>query len=186
MEEVLREYVAGVNVAVRGGTKMIKVFNPFMHNFYSEGPLVMIDGVPLANPHAIFSYDPLKVKKLDLVLNRYVFGNALFSGVVSYSTYNGTFDAFELDPEVVGVDYNGLQLQREFYAPVYETKEQIASRLPDLRTTLLWKPDITIGKEGRISLQFYSSDRSGEYVFVLQGINSNGEPVFSFTTFSVK
>ena len=186
MEEVLREYVAGVNVAVRGGAKMVKVFNPFMHNFYSEGPLVMIDGVPLANPNVIFSYDPLKVKKLDLVLNRYIFGNALFSGIISYSTYNGTFDAFELDPDVVGVDYNGLQLQREFYSPAYETGEQIESRLPDLRTTLLWKPDIKIAKGNQTSLKFYSSDRSGEYVFVLQGINSNGEPVFSFTTFSVK
>ena len=186
MEEVLREYVAGVNVIVRGGTQLLKVFNPYMKNFHSESPLVMIDGVPLANPHAIFSYDPLKAKKLDLVLNRYVFGNTLFSGIISYSTYNGAFDAFELDPEIVGVDYNGLQLQREFYSPVYETKEQIDSRLPDLRNTLLWKPDILIGNEGKASLQFYSSDRSGKYVLVLQGINNNGEPVYSFTTFSVK
>jgi len=186
MEEVLREYVSGVNVVVRSGGMMVKVYNPFMHNYYVESPLVMIDGVPLANPNAIFSYDPLKAKRLDLVLNKYVFGRALFSGIISYSTYNGTFDAFELDPGVVGVDYNGLQLQREFYSPVYETKEQTGSRLPDLRTTLFWKPDISIRKEGRTSLQFYSSDRSGEYVFVCQGINSNGEPVFSFTTFSVK
>ena len=186
MEEVLREYVAGVNVTVRSSTMMVKVFNPFMHDFYSESPLVMIDGVPLANPNAIFSYDPLKAKKLDIILNRYLFGNALFSGIISYSTYNGTFDAFELDPDVVGVDYNGLQLQREFYSPLYETREQIGSRLPDLRNTLLWAPDITIGKEGKKSLQFYSSDRSGEFVIVLQGINSNGEPVSSFTTFSVR
>lgn len=186
MEEVLREYVAGVNVTLRGGTNLLKVFNPFMDDFYSESPLVLIDGVPLTNPNSIFSYDPLKAKKLDLVLNRYVFGNALFSGIISYSTYNGTFDAFELDPKVLGIDYNGLQLHREFYSPVYETKEQIESRLPDLRSTLLWKPDIKVGKEGKASLQFYSSDRSGEYVLIVQGINSNGEPVYSFTTFNVK
>jgi hypothetical protein len=186
MEEVLREYVTGVNVTVRNGTKMVKVFNPFMHNFYTESPLVMIDGVPLANPHSIFLYDPLKARKLDIISNRYIFGNALFSGIVSYSTYNGTFDAFELDPEVVGVDYNGLQLQREFYSPVYETQQQIDSRLPDLRNTLLWAPDIIIGKEGRTSLQFYSSDRSGKFVIMLQGISINGEPVCSFTTFSVR
>jgi len=157
-----------------------------MHNYYVEDPLVMIDGVPLSDPNAIFSYDPLKAKRLDLVLNKYVFGKALFSGIISYSTYNGTFDAFELDPHLVGIDYHGLQLQREFYSPVYETREQIDSRLPDLRTTLLWKPDINVGKGGSTSLQFYSSDRSGEYIFVCQGITTSGEPVFSFTTFSVK
>ena len=186
MEEVLREYVAGVNVTVRNGRRMIKVYNPFMHDYYNESPLVMIDGVPLSNPHAIFSYDPLKARKLDVSLNRYALGKAAFSGIISFSTYNGTFDAFELDPEVVGVDYNGLQLRREFYSPKYETQQQIDSRLPDLRNTLLWAPDIVIGKEGKTSLQFYSSDRSGKFVIVLQGIGSNGDPVSSVKTFSVR
>jgi len=186
MEEVLREYVAGVNVTVRSGRRMIKVYNPFMQDFYSESPLVMIDGVPLSNPHAIFSYDPLKARKLDVSLNRYELGKAAFSGIISFSTYNGTFDAFELDPDVVGVDYNGLQLRREFYSPKYETQQQIDSRLPDLRNTLLWAPDIVIGKEGKTSFQFYSSDRSGKFVIVLQGISSNGDPVSSVTTFSVR
>jgi hypothetical protein len=113
-------------------------------------------------------------------------GKAAFSGIISFSTYNGTFDAFELDPDVVGVDYNGLQLRREFYSPKYETQQQIDSRLPDLRNTLLWAPDIVIGKEGKTSFQFYSSDRSGKFVIVLQGISSNGDPVSSVTTFSVR
>jgi len=165
---------------------MIKVYNPFRQDYYSESPLVMIDGVPLSNPHAIFSYDPLKARKLDVSLNRYSLGKAIFSGIISFSTYNGTFDAFELDPDVVGVDYNGLQLRREFYSPKYETRQQIDSRLPDLRNTLLWAPDIIIGKEGRTSLQFYSSDRSGKFVIVLQGISNNGDPVSSVTTFSVR
>jgi hypothetical protein len=186
MEEVLREYVAGVNVTVKSGRRMIKVYNPFMHDYYSVSPLVMIDGVPLSNPHAIFSYDPLKARKLDVSLNRYSLGKAVFSGIVSFSTYNGTFDAFELDPDVVGVDYNGLQLRREFYSPLYETQQQIDSRLPDLRNTLLWAPDVIIGEEGRTSLQFYSSDRSGKFVIVLQGISKNGDPVSSVTTFTVR
>jgi hypothetical protein len=113
-------------------------------------------------------------------------GKAAFSGIISFSTYNGTFDAFELDPDAVGVDYNGLQLWREFYSPKYETQQEIDSRLPDLRNTLLWAPDIVIGKEGKTSFQFYSSDRSGKFVIILQGISSNGDPVSSVTTFSVR
>ena len=186
MEEVLREYVAGVNVGIRNGRKVVKLFDPSRRDFYTDNPLIMIDGVALADPHNIFTYDPLKVKRLDIMSNRYIYGDAAFSGIISLSTYNGTFDAFDLDPKLVAVDYNGLQLQRQFYSPAYATKQQIESKIPDLRNTLFWSPHISTGEDGRTSLQFYSSDRKGKYIVVLQGINSNGELVSSVTTFSVK
>ncbi len=70
--------------------------------------------------------------------------------------------------------YEGLQLNREFYSPSYETEEQLESPVPDFRNVLFWAPGVITGKKGVANLDFYSSDRPGRYVVVVQGITTNG------------
>jgi hypothetical protein len=186
MEEVLREYVREVGVGLRNQRLIFKIFNPIAHDFYEDNSLVMIDGVPLSNPHKIFDYDPLKVRKIDVIRNRYFMGNAAFNGLASFTTYDGGFTAFELDPKLVAIDYAGLQMQREFYSPVYATKEQQEKRIPDFRNTLFWNPVISIRTGQNASLKFYSSDLKGKYNIIVQGMSNNGQPVFGVSTFEVK
>jgi hypothetical protein len=186
MEEVLREYVLEIGVGMRNTKPAIKIFNPQEHDFYKGYALVLVDGIPLSNVNKIFEYDPLKVKKLDVIQTRYILGQSIFNGIASFSTYDGSYDALELDPSLLAIDYPGLQMQREFYSPVYETKEQIEKRIPDFRTTLFWTPDIITDNEGKAALRFYSADRKGKYVAVLQGMNEQGNFVTGSTTFEVK
>ena len=185
MEEVLREYVRPIDVGVKNGNLVLKLFSTFS-NDYKDHPFVLLDGVPLSDPNKIFSYDPLKIKKLDIITNHYIIGSSIFNSVVSFSTYEGNFIGFELDPKVLAIDYSALQLQREFYSPVYETKEQLEKRIPDFRNTLFWSPDITTNKEGKATFQFYASDQAGNYIAILQGISKNGDPVYSYTSFQVQ
>jgi len=77
-------------------------------------------------------------------------------------------------------------LQREFYSPVYETKEQLEKRIPDFRNTLLWLPDINIDEEGETKIRFYTSDRPGKYMVILQGMNADGDFVSANAFFDVK
>lgn len=186
MEEVLREYVMGINVGVRNGRLFLKVFDPRVRDFYAVNPLVLVDGVPILYPNNILNYDPLKVKRLDVILNRYSSGGYYFSGIASFITYKETFEAYELDPHIVSIDYNGLQLQREFYSPVYDTEEKKAIRVPDFRSTLFWSPDISVNKRQKKSINFYTADRPGTYLVVLQGVSNNGDAISAFSTFEVK
>ena len=186
MEEVLREYVMEIGVGIRRGKLSLKIFDPVAHDFFDSHSLVLLDGVALTDPDKIFSYDPLKVKKLDVIRDRYVSGKSIFKGIASFTTYEGVFDGFDLDPDLVAIDFNGLQLQREFYSPVYKTKEQLESRMPDLRNTLLWLPDFTTDGDGKAMIQLYTSDRKGKYIVVVQGMNENGDFVSGMKTFEVK
>jgi hypothetical protein len=113
-------------------------------------------------------------------------GLSTFNGVASFSTYEGMFDGFELDPDLVAIDYSGLQMQREFYSPSYATKEQLQNRIPDFRNTLYWNGDVQADKDGKTKLQFYSSDLKGKYLVVVQGMNETGGFVSTTTTFVVK
>jgi len=74
----------------------------------------------------------------------------------------------------VVLEYEGMQYQREFYSPVYETQDQISSRLPDFRNVLFWSPDVHTNAQGKAQINFFSSDLKGKYIAVLQGLNVDG------------
>ncbi len=186
MEEVLREYVMPVNVALRNGKLYMSVYDETTQSLFTDQILVLLDGVLLKNYQKIFSYDPLKVKRLDVVPRRYQLGGLNFKGIVSFETYQGKFDGFELFPDLITVDYEGLQLQREFYSPVYETSAEREKRTPDLRSTLYWTTDVMVDKSGKSSLQFYTSDQRGKFLVWVQGFNEMGEPVSTTSSFMVE
>lgn len=100
--------------------------------------------------------------------------------------YNGKMEGYELDPRATLIDYKGLQLQREFMAPVYENQNQIDSRIPDFRHLLHWSANINTTSKGKINTSFYTSDVPGKYAIILQGISKQGQPIYKQTIFTVK
>ncbi len=186
MEEVLREYIGEISVVVRNGKLHLKILNQADREFYDEDILVLIDGVALLDRDKIFSFDPLKVKKVDVITKGYVVGPSFFRGMVNFSTYDGGFKAGELDPNLVVVNYEGLQSQREFYSPVYETAQQQATRIPDFRNTLYWSPSLITTKKGETNVQFYTSDQKGIYKVIVQGMGKDGPAATASFTFEVK
>ncbi len=194
MEEVMREYVRPVNVVLRNGKLYMRIYDELYVNLYNDVSqaiygddiLAMLDGVPLFNHNKIFSYDPLKVKKLEVVPQKYMMGGKVFNGILSLESYTGKFDGFEMLPGVVAIDYEGLQMQREFYLPDYEVNAERLKRIPDFRSTLYWSPNISMDKNDKASVQFYTSDINGKFKVVLQGFNGKGEAVTATSNFEVE
>ena len=186
MEEVMREYVTEIQVRKNQKDFRYKMLNLPYKLFFESNPLVLLDGVPVFDINKIIAFDPLKVKRLDIVSRKYFQGSVAYDGIASYSTYNGDLAGYTLDPNAVILEYAGLQLQRQFYAPNYETKESQKSRIPDYRNLLYWSPDITTGENGKQQFSFYSGDLPGKYAIVVQGISRNGESGTGIVTVSVK
>jgi len=182
MEEDLREYVSEDNIVNTRGNFHIKVLND--RGFLDSDPLVLLDGVPVFNINKVFTVDPLKVKKLEVVPFRYYYGPAVEEGIFSFTTYKGDLGGVELDPHAVVIDYEGLQLSREFYSPVYDTETQATSRIPDFRNLLYWSP--SVAEHGKGDVSFYTSDQPGKYVGVVQGLTPKGDAGVHYFTFEVK
>jgi hypothetical protein len=186
MEEVLREYVREINVNHQHGRLHVVMLNEPHHEFFDDdNTLVLLDGIPVTRDK-IFSYDPLKVKRLDVVPREYFQGPAAFSGIAGFTTYKGDYEGLELDPRAILVDYEGLQWEREFYAPEYATDQQTASRIPDFRDLLFWAPDIHTGEKAKKEFSFYTSDLPGQYRVVVQGITADGKAGSKTMSFEVK
>jgi hypothetical protein len=141
--------------------------------------------MPVFRSEQLLNYDPLKVRKLEVVTNRYVFGSSIFNGIASWQTYAGDLDGFSPDPRAIVIDYDGLQLQRQYHSMVYETPDQKTSRLPDYRTSLSWNPYLKTNS-GSGGFNFFTSDQPGTYILVVQGLDDKGNAGSFSTTFEVK
>jgi hypothetical protein len=187
MEEVFREYVKEVRLRdKKGGFEFYVQSDQANQFFFDEPPLVLMDGVPTTNANNLIRYDPLKMQKIEVVAKRYFVGGTIYDGIVSCSTYQGDISGFTLDGNAYTLDYDGWQLHREFYSPVYDTKDQQESRIPDLRNVLYWSGDILTDQQGKQRLSFYSSDMPGRYQILLQGITADGKTGSAIGSFTVR
>lgn len=175
MEEDLREYVAEMTITTTQKHVRFHIISNQGYLRDETQPLVLLDGVPIFNIDKVFNIDPLKVKELKMVNKVFYWGPVEAAGILSFNTYKGDMGGFEIDPKAVVLDYEGMQLQREFYSPTYTTVDQQKSRIPDFRNVLYWSPDVNTGADGKAMVSFYTSDKTGQYIAVMQGINADGQ-----------
>lgn len=185
VEEVLREYVSETFVSKRQKNFQIKVLSK-TGDLLSGDPLVLLDGTPFFNLNKVMTANPNLIDKIEVVRDKYYYGSAYFEGILNFSSYKGNLADVEIAPTAIILDYEGMQLQREFYSPTYENEAKLKSRLPDLRSTIFWQPEINIKKEGSASLDFYTSDFTGTYLVEVQGISDKGIPGSKYIRFEVK
>jgi hypothetical protein len=186
MEEVMREYVPGVRVRKNNDKFVFVMIDTESKTSMRGDPMVLLDGVPIRRADDIMAFDPRKVKKLEVIAKSFYLGPTTQNGIVSYTTYGGDLGGFTLDPSVVSIDYEGLQLQREFRHPSYVSNKQRQDKLPDFRNLLGWFPEITTNDQGQFMLEFYTSDLTGNYNVVVEGLTKNGFSGKEFFRFTVK
>jgi hypothetical protein len=186
MEEVFREYVPGVSVRKRKDGYHLLVIDDIRGTVFQSGSLMLLDGIPMFDANQILAIDPLKIKRLDVIRREYFLGVYRFPGIISLSTYNNDLAGIELQPRSHRINYEGLQLQREFYSPSHAGQKQRERKLPDQRTLLYWNPQVTTNEKGNKKIEFYTSDIPGHYTIVVEGITKDGIPGFSTSSFKVK
>jgi len=187
LEEIIREYVQGVNISKTAGKFSLVVSDKISQARLNGTPLVLIDGVPVFDiDKFINDYDPLKIYKLEVVKRKYFFGYKSFDGILAFTTYKGDLAGYELDRNAIVLNYEGLQLQRRFYSPEYENEEQLNNHLPDFRNLLYWNPEIKTNSQGNQEEEFYTSDLPGKYAMMVQGIDASGLTGCQLVLFEVR
>lgn len=172
MEEVLREYVPGVMPRKRQGRFRLFVPNIPYSSLFETPSLVLVDGVPVHDMDRVIDFSPLKVKQLDVVTNQYFMGVVRYTGIISFMTYKGDLAGYPLDARLAKLDYEGLQIQREFYVP----RQPANPRIPDTRTLLYWNPNLKADAQGNVRVEFPTSDEVGTFVIDVNGLDATGHP----------
>ncbi|MCD4663641.1 MAG: hypothetical protein K8R68_00120 [Bacteroidales bacterium] len=58
------------------------------------------------------------------------------------------------------------------------------NRIPDFRTLLYWNPELLIS-QGDNTLNFYTSDNTGDYDIIVRGVTKNGKICFGKGSISI-
>lgn len=172
MEEVLREYVKEVRVRKSRDNYEFRMLDHTRNVLFKESPLILFDGIPVSDAGEVIRYDPLKVKKIDILQDAFLYGGVIHDGVISFNTYRNVLEDFKLDAATTLLNYDGLQYERVFYTPKYTTEEEKRSRKPDMRTLLYWNPNASPDE----ILEFSTSDIRGKYLIDIQGMDNTGKP----------
>jgi hypothetical protein len=184
--ETILEFIKGVRVSKKNEKRNIQIFLKDEMRYNIGNTLVLLDGIPIYNHDDILDYNPQNIKKINIYDGRYNFGDELFDGIVSFITYKRNLASFRLsdNSQLFGYEFPSLPVDFEF--PDYSDETTKSSRKPDFRHTLYWNPFVKPEKDQPTQLSFYTSDLSGEFDVVVEGITLDGKIIYGKYSFNVK
>lgn len=107
-------------------------------------------------------------------------------GVISIISRTGASESDNLPAyHSANIKFSGYSEPRIFYSPKHYTKLE-SDYKPDLRTTLLWEPDIRLENKKALFLNFYNGDNPSIVRVTVEGITSTGIPLSGSTEYEVK
>ena len=156
--------------------------------------LINVDGVDIPNDQSSLDNIPagdiqsIEVLRTGGHLN--VYGTRASGGVLVITTKKGGIDYNHLDNNSTDksmqlTTIKGYAMRREFYSPDYSVTAANTA-LPDLRSTLYWKPDVVTDEDGNATLEWYNDDVAGRYNIVIEGISNDGRTGNAHISYEVK
>jgi hypothetical protein len=175
MDDIFREIIPEVVVRQKTGNFSLILRNVVTGERFNNAPLVLIDGVPIADANVLMNYNPALISTATVVTQHYYYGALECDGILSIETYNGNAENLPID-EFVRVAYNQPLHPKIYFTPNYDSKE--LARIPDFRTQLYWNPGITMSADESETLTFFTGDAAGEYLIEVLGISATGEKIY--------
>lgn len=143
-------------------------------------PLVMVDNMEYTMDEMRY-LNVSEVKMIDILKDpsqTAIFGGKGANGVICIYLKRG--NEITNEPVVLGRNQTeitplGYSMPAEFYVPKYQVEANRQSTLPDLRSTIYWKPDLKTNAQGEADLFFFTADGTGTYTITAEGLTPKGE-----------
>ncbi len=143
------------------------------------GPLVTIDEVPTAGEagQTLAQINPASIESISITKRiNVLYGSQGANGVISIYLKKGLL-ATQITPNFQSLKVAGYSTFRPYRSPDYDD-HNIDVTVADYRSTIFWAPEvITNTLTGRSEVSFFAADLSGQYRVVVEGLNSDGNPV---------
>lgn len=183
--EMLGEVIPMVKSKKAQGKDDIRVFIKGNSMFASASPLLVIDGVLTDSIGYLMAMDPSTILSMGVIhdkneLVRYgVLGK---NGILVITT-----SAPGLHQEALRgkgtLNVKGIDTPLAFKAKQH--RGQLNNRIPDLRSTLYWQPDVKLFSTKDTLIEFYTADGTGTYVIKVTGMTQAGIPFEVYRDFNV-
>jgi len=143
-------------------------------------PIIMVDNMKyqMEDLQSINSSD---VKLIDILKEPYetmAYGTEGQNGVICIYLKRGEdrkAEPLELKRNQAKISPLGYSLPAEFYIPKYQVEDNRQDPLPDLRSTIFWKPNVKSDASGVADVFFYTADSQGPFTIIAEGVTPAGE-----------
>lgn len=170
LSEYFIEVVPQVAVRRSGGVRRLVLLGEHP-DLAIYPPLLMIDGVAIFDIEAVLAVSPRLIDRVEIVNAPYIRGNVSFGGIISLISRNNDLGYIDLPSSGLLVNYRMLDL------PDRDTMQNaiLDTRLPDVRNTLYWNPELDLNPETGQRISFRTADLKGNYEILIRGIDSTGK-----------
>jgi hypothetical protein len=153
---------------------------------WPDEALVLLNNIPFPDPAFVAKLGTKQIKKIDLKKNHLIYGNIDFYGILSITTNQK--NVYALNAAYANLTFPNLfrNIPVMLSGIDYGAENNQSKTTPDLRQTLYWNPEFQLSKDGKATVEFYTSDLKGNYSVEIEGITSTGIPVFANTLIEVK
>ena len=186
MEEVFFELLPGISLKKRDENFEIMIADRIYDNRYELFPYLFIDGVKINDASIIADLNPADVERIDVVKEKYFIGDYFLPGILNVVTKKANFNSIPLPDYMIRFPYRVVEPALSFAMPDYSSADQKNSSLPDFRNTLYWNPSVLLDKEGKSSLEFWTSDLPGKYKIIVQGASHDGQIIYKEMIFTIE
>jgi hypothetical protein len=142
----------------------------------------MIDGVAIFDIDAVLSVSPRLIDRIEIINAPYIRGNVTFGGIISLISKNNDLGYIDLPSSGLLVNYQMLDQSPDASLP----RTNADPRMPDVRNTLYWNPQVTLQPEESTSLRFRTADQEGAYEILIRGSDGTGKYIEKRIPFRVE
>jgi len=184
-KEITDNILQTVRFISRDNEYLIRIFEPLSRVWF-ENSMVLLNGIPFTDLNFIASLGSRAIKRIEVIQSGFLAGDLTFNGVLSIYTYDNRIPAEYLKNKTYVVQNPVNLTSGHIVADTVVNTDQPYSHQPDFRNNLIWKPDIIINGDGKVTIEFPVSQLTGKYCINIQGITSSGIPLSSEAFFDVK
>ncbi|WP_069658721.1 TonB-dependent receptor plug domain-containing protein [Arcticibacter eurypsychrophilus] len=180
LDQCLQGLVAGV--IIQGGIAYSTRSMGTPMQLILDGMYVEPDFLTSLNPQDIESIEVLRT-----IGNTAIYGTRGGGGVLVINTKRGdsNYSYRSFAPGIITYNPQGYSIGRQFYSPNY-ANPKINTTIPDLRSTILWVPNIITDSLGKATINYFTADDPGEYKVTVEGMDTNGGLLRQIYRFIVK
>ncbi|MEM6643502.1 MAG: hypothetical protein AAF616_11030, partial [Bacteroidota bacterium] len=176
LKDSFLEYILSVGVKKKKEDYSLNIRVPSIFPD-SRSSLLLMDGLSFSSEQ-VLGLTPYAVETIEVLDNRFYFGNVIFDGMISFKTVDRNYG--EIRPDSYAVLLKGEEYPKRYFTVDHSSP----STLPDTRLQLFWEPNIS--SAGDISLEFFTSDVPGIYEIGVEGVHEDGTPLSYKGSFEVR
>lgn len=182
--EVFAEYL--FEIRAREGGRRLQVGRRGSHGnkvlFRNRESLFLLDGVPVTDQSLIYNYDPQLVETIRIFPESFKIGPEYYDGIVDFTTYKHNLPSMKFGDRVRVLKFRGVSYPAAYTGASLPD----ASLWPDFRRTVYWHPMIELPAGEAATIDVRLPGAAGDYTVVVEGITSDGQPIYARSAFSVR